>query len=254
MLTYHSKEGRTEECDVNNRYCPLLLQLTDENKRKVLGDVLYLIRFPTMDDKDFCKNVGTSRVLTAEENLDIVLHLNELTPHNKINFPREPRLGTEQEHFFTNACYHDQHNTYTTSFQQTVLLNIAKGQISISSVYLMGVTEGQFSVHVSTRNGNVRKVENRLHQGYQLYEAVFDPPVRIKSGNHDIQFRSLPGSSIYVTRVQGQNTIQHKDVTFSMASNPWCFVVGFKFRKCLNSFCQSVRGFELGMKKTSNTQ
>jgi hypothetical protein len=45
----------------------------DEQLRKVLGDLIYLIRFPTMKRKYFSNEVCTKNVLTAQEKVEIFL-------------------------------------------------------------------------------------------------------------------------------------------------------------------------------------
>ena len=75
-------------------FCILLFQPNDKNKRKVLADVLYLVRFPTMELDDFCKTVGNSGIWTAEEALDVLLHMKESTPCNKLVFSDKLRFGT----------------------------------------------------------------------------------------------------------------------------------------------------------------
>ena len=204
------------------------LQLTDENKRKVLGDVLYQIRFPTMDLNDFCKTVGSSRVLTSEEAFDVVLRMKESTPRNKLTFLDTPRIITWQELFYTNAQYGYEQCLH--SCQQSV--NISQGHLKVSSVYFIDIYGMQTDrVHLS-KYGNVRTLQNRLHQGQQLYEAVFDPPVRLNPGDNTITFSKSDGGYFNAIQVTGQNTLQYKDVTVTMPGNPWYFVVGFKFRKC----------------------
>ena len=47
------------------------VEATGENRRAVIGDALYQIRFPTMSQKEFGQNVSRSGLLTAEEALSI---------------------------------------------------------------------------------------------------------------------------------------------------------------------------------------
>ena len=185
-----------------------------------------------MEQDDFFKTVGTSKVLTAEESFDIALHMKELTPHNKLSFQCEPRVGIWQEHLFTNARYNAQVNV-GNPIQQQLSFKVPQGQIVISSVYFFNVSGHQWSVHL-TRNAKVSKLENRLHQGQQLYEAVFNPPVSLRSGTHMIKFTGITtgGYGYYnATQIYGQYILQYKDVTISMPNNNWYFVLGFKLRK-----------------------
>ena len=58
-----------EEC---SRQC---LENSGENKRKVLGDALFLIRFPTMPLREFANSAARARVLTAEEKCSVFEYL-----------------------------------------------------------------------------------------------------------------------------------------------------------------------------------
>ncbi len=58
-----------EEC---SRQC---LENNGDNKRKVLGDALFLIRFPTMPLREFANSASRARVLTAEEKCSVFEYL-----------------------------------------------------------------------------------------------------------------------------------------------------------------------------------
>ena len=61
----------------------------DKQLRKVLGDLIYLIRFPTMEPKYFTNEVSTKNVLAADEKIDIFQSF-----HDKqiCTFPENMRL------------------------------------------------------------------------------------------------------------------------------------------------------------------
>ena len=70
------------------------LELTTENRRSVIGDAVYDLRFIAMNQEEFAKNVSTSRLLTAEELVPIYEKINKLEPPLlKWNLP-ERELGT----------------------------------------------------------------------------------------------------------------------------------------------------------------
>ena len=190
-----------------------------------------------MEQDDFCKTVGNSGILTAEEALDVLLHMKELTPRNKLAFSDKQRSGTWTEHFLTNTKYHIQNGSLpatSSSFSQSVDFNIPKGNIIVSCIFFINCAEARIDYVVLNRNrGNVRKLENRLHQGYQLYEAVFYPPVTVTPGSHTIIFSNNWGTEFGATKVSGQNTLQFRDIIIdvSKAGGPWYFIVGFKLRK-----------------------
>ena len=72
------------------------------------------------------------------------------------------------------------------------------------------------------------KLENRRHKGFQLYEAIFHPPVHLQSGTSSIIFtRSGCG---YHRVIRGRQVVQNEDVTITINNFPWFFIVGFKLK------------------------
>eukprot|EP00112_Aurelia_sp_Birch-Aquarium-sp1_P001378 Seg1147.4 transcript_id=Seg1147.4/GoldUCD/mRNA.D3Y31 product="BTB/POZ domain-containing protein 6" protein_id=Seg1147.4/GoldUCD/D3Y31 len=72
-------------------------EICPESKREVLGDALYLLRFPTMLSKEFCKHCLYSGLLAQQESNDL-LHILCLDKEDqndgvfdRIPFPKEPR-------------------------------------------------------------------------------------------------------------------------------------------------------------------
>ena len=192
-------------------------QASDDNKRKVLDNVIYLIRFPTMDQVDFFKSVATSRILAPEEALDVALHIKESTPRNKLPFSDKRRVGTWKEQLFT--CSYDGQTQSCYSLQVTC--NV-QGNAEVASVYFVNGTSGNpinSLILASTNALRITKLENRRHCGQQLYEAIFDPPVKLQSGNHIIK---LQGNGYFnAARLSGQNLLKYSFVTLSIQGNSW---------------------------------
>uniref|UniRef100_A0A4W3ILZ1 BTB (POZ) domain containing 2b n=1 Tax=Callorhinchus milii TaxID=7868 RepID=A0A4W3ILZ1_CALMI len=66
------------------------LQLTPENKRKVLGKALSLIRFPLMTIEEFAAGPAQSAVLTDREVVSLFLHFT-VNPKPRVEFIDRPR-------------------------------------------------------------------------------------------------------------------------------------------------------------------
>ena len=73
-----------------------------EAKRQVLGDALYLVRFPVMSAVEFATNCAYSGLLTSEECMDIfsfIAHSNSSSPSSNhirplnLRFPATPRVS-----------------------------------------------------------------------------------------------------------------------------------------------------------------
>jgi len=63
---------------------------TSVNKRKVIEDALYLIRFPLMTLEEFANNVAQTGILTDKELVNLFLHFT-VNPKPTVKFPDRPR-------------------------------------------------------------------------------------------------------------------------------------------------------------------
>ncbi|OWF55514.1 BTB/POZ domain-containing protein 6-like isoform X2 [Mizuhopecten yessoensis] len=63
------------------------LKITSDNKREVLGDILYTVRFPVMDKDFFLKEVCYHKVLPSDDAIQTInyQHHQEKVPGNKLN-------------------------------------------------------------------------------------------------------------------------------------------------------------------------
>jgi hypothetical protein len=82
----------------------------DEQLRKVLGDLIYLIRFPIMECKYFTNEVSKQNVLTAEQKVEIFQSF-----HDKpiCTFPANMRLSMSMLEVCRFETYLDKSNTWT---------------------------------------------------------------------------------------------------------------------------------------------
>ncbi|KAG7154499.1 BTB/POZ domain-containing protein 6-like 3 [Homarus americanus] len=82
------------------------MELTAENKRKVLGTALNLIRIPCMELGEFANGAAQSGILTLQETTDLFLHF---TARNKplVSYPVKPRQGLKKQicHRFQSSAY-----------------------------------------------------------------------------------------------------------------------------------------------------
>eukprot|EP00112_Aurelia_sp_Birch-Aquarium-sp1_P025687 Seg8680.1 transcript_id=Seg8680.1/GoldUCD/mRNA.D3Y31 product="BTB/POZ domain-containing protein 2" protein_id=Seg8680.1/GoldUCD/D3Y31 len=91
-----------------NRWCESQLikegkEASPELKRKVLGDAVYLIRFPCMELKDFGEHCSKSGILTMDQVADILYYISldgkdlQETLVDKIGFCTKPRKKRREE-------------------------------------------------------------------------------------------------------------------------------------------------------------
>ncbi|XP_060602641.1 BTB/POZ domain-containing protein 6-A-like [Ruditapes philippinarum] len=76
------------------------LEISDENMREVLGEILYLIRFPNMDQRTFTDLVSGTGLLTSDEKLAVYRQFCRYprdgdTTTVGLRFPSKPRNATE---------------------------------------------------------------------------------------------------------------------------------------------------------------
>ncbi len=78
----------TKECERQ------VLTLDGSVKRTILGDqIVKAIRFPVMEVKEFATVVSDCKILTLEEEVDIMKHLNSVGS-SAVGFPEKQRVGT----------------------------------------------------------------------------------------------------------------------------------------------------------------
>ena len=75
------------------------IEPTPQNKRTVLGNILYLVRIPTMSLEEFANGAAQLGILTQQETIDIFFHF---TATNKptLQYPVKPRTGLKSQVFF----------------------------------------------------------------------------------------------------------------------------------------------------------
>lgn len=88
---------RWTECECERR----LLELNSENKRKVLGDAVNLIRFPLMNIEEFAQNVAQCGLLTDREVVDLFCYFT-VASKPAIRFSIEPRCTIVGEEYSVN--------------------------------------------------------------------------------------------------------------------------------------------------------
>lgn len=83
----------------------LSIPLMVENKRRVLGDAFYSIRFPLLSIKEFTEEVAQSSFLSYEEVANMYIGYNSTFKSCNIRFPTEPRAEPAQDTAFRCARF-----------------------------------------------------------------------------------------------------------------------------------------------------
>ena len=212
------------------------MQLDDENKRKLLGDILHQVRFPVMDPDQFVKCVGSTKVLTPEESLDIILFTKGSTPHKTIPFLTTPRTGTWEEEFF-NGIQIQQHFVGASQIKARFTMQSNKSEILLSSVYFVNATSNPINRITLLSSEGVVNNTHRVFEGHELYEAAFSRPVPLQQNQlYDLIFRGQQ-SFLQLPVIQGNhgNRIVTQGTVIMMQKRSWYCLVGFKFKTTGNN-------------------
>ncbi|XP_026839877.1 BTB/POZ domain-containing protein 6 isoform X3 [Drosophila erecta] len=79
---------------------------TPQNKRRLLGQALHLIRIPTMSLEEFANGVAQTGILSSQETIDLFLHFTaKMKP--SLGFPTRSRAGLKTQvcHRFQSCAY-----------------------------------------------------------------------------------------------------------------------------------------------------
>lgn len=163
----------------------LSIPLTVENKRRVLGDAFYSIRFPLMSTKEFTEDVAQSSFLSHEEVANMYIGYNSSFQSCNIRFPTKQRAEPAQDTAF--RCPRFESTALRTKWeavtpQQSTVKFKVKQPISIKGVAL-------FSAVTQSSVQNC-KVELRDNDDSVLATHHADLVKHHNSHIHDIFFAS----------------------------------------------------------------
>jgi BTB/POZ domain-containing protein 1/2 len=159
------------------------LTVNDENIRQVLGDLLYLVRFPIMERKYFTENVSKKSLLTLDE---IVKVYQSLDDEEIAVFPTKWRNIEHMEHMVCLRCAtsssgfwkHDGDNDcldFTTNLDCIILGINVFGSRSYSGKHDISLT-------ILKSSDVLRSIKTVLYseKGQEIYPVMFDKPLPMK--------------------------------------------------------------------------
>ena len=161
----------------------LSIPLTVENKRRVLGDAFYTIRFPLMSMKEFTDDVAQSSFLSHEEVANMYIGYNSNFQSCNIRFPTEPRAEPAQDTAFRCPRFEStalRPKCEAVAPQQSIVKFKVKHPISLKGVALFSA--------VTQSSAQLCKVELRDNNGSVLAIHQADLVKHYNSDTHDIFF------------------------------------------------------------------
>lgn len=195
------------------------LDPSPENKRKVLGNAMHLIRIPTMTLEEYANGAAQSGLLTLQETKDIFLHY---TANNKpvLPFITKPRAGLKKQvcHRFQSSAYRSNQWRYRGRCD-SIQFSVDK-RIFIVGFGLYGSSNGaaDYTVKIELkRMGNVL-AENRTHfysdGSSNTFHVYFEHPILVEADTFYTASTVLDGAELSYFGQDGVSEITVGCITF----------------------------------------
>ena len=197
-------------------------------KRRVLGESLVkVLRFPTMDQRDFASVVLDSKILTLDEITCIIKDLNSVSSSLEM-FPKTKRCG------FISRCNRFGWPTYGLDYfrasKDAISLSVDK-DIVLHGVCLFGRQNNAYSVDLEVIDSKNKSVSVSLHgkfyseelqarqYTYYGFKVSFGKIILKKNTRYDITARILGSSSL--RGEGGVSSVQCSGVTFTFMNSEY---------------------------------
>jgi len=205
-------EWSTNRCHDQN------LTVNDENIRQVLGDLLYLVRFPIMERKYFTEKVSKKSLLSYEEIINVYQSLDdeEITV-----FPTKRR---KIEQVVCRRC--DTSHKNAMGWQQNGANDCLYFTIDIDCI-ILGVNvfgsmtysgKHDVSLNILKSSEVLRSIKTVLYskQGQEMYPVMFDKPLLVKKNTiHQIQLNMKGPNTFTGESYKRIVSLNELSVTFS---------------------------------------
>jgi BTB/POZ domain-containing protein 3/6 len=196
------------------------IEPTSENKRKILGNALFLIRIPTMTLEQFANHVAQIGILTQQETIDIFLHF---TAKHKptLDFPIKPRTGLKAQicHRFLSCAYRSNQWRYRGRCD-SIQFSVDK-RIFIVGFGLYGSSTGaaDYNVKLELKRLGRTLAENNTKffsdGSSNTFHVFFDHPTQIEPDCFYTASVILDGSELSFFGQEGMTEVCMGSVTFN---------------------------------------
>ncbi|XP_035230317.1 BTB/POZ domain-containing protein 6-B-like [Stegodyphus dumicola] len=195
------------------------LEPTTENKRRVLGNALHLIRIPTMSLEEYANGAAQSGLLTLQETKDIFLHY---TANNKptLPFPIKPRVGLKTQvcHRFQSSAYRSNQWRYRGRCD-SIQFSVDK-RIFIVGFGLYGSSNGaaDYSVKIELKRMGKVLAENKTNfysdGSSNTFNVYFEHPILVEADTYYTASTVLDGAELSYFGQDGVSEMTVGCITF----------------------------------------
>ncbi len=210
----------TKECERQG------LTLDGSVKRTILGDqIVKAIRFPVMGLKEFATVVSDCKILTPEEENDIMKHMNSVVS-SPVSFPEKRRVGTNFSCFrFECVAYEDESWDYNCDDKECIDFQVDK-YVNLYGIQMFGRENSDYTVILKVRDtvrdhlvrsqsgkfSSVSMQSGSIH--YFGFDILFDSPIFVCKHTKYCVTAMIHGPDSYFG-YEGSCEVQSHGVTFS---------------------------------------
>lgn len=206
------------------------LEMNAVNKRRVLGEALYLIRFPLMSPEEFANGPLKSGIVPERDVIDIFsFHHAKDSP--KISFSSTPRNTSLRKssicHRFTRVR-EGAHWRYTPGKKADFIVFSVDHSIKLEGIGLYGINEVgtllQGRLNVALINENTKFYEKGCEEVFQfkcdktnenIHSVMFEKPVEILNTDQCVIRVCLDTAKRTSSGLGGQDSVTYAGVTFT---------------------------------------
>jgi hypothetical protein len=184
----------TQRCHDQN------LTVNDENIRQVLGDFLYLVRFPIMERKYFTENVSKKSLLTLDEIIKVYQSLDE----EEIGvFPTKWRNIEDMEHMVCLRCDSASLDMWVQSGKDDCLDFTTNRDCTMLGINVFGSNtfSGMHDINLNILKSSdvLRSIKTVLYseKGQKIYPVMFGKPLLVKKNTRYTIQLNMKGPHVF---------------------------------------------------------
>ncbi|XP_022087648.1 BTB/POZ domain-containing protein 6-like [Acanthaster planci] len=198
-----------------------------ENKRKVLGKALYLVRIPTMPVEEYANEAAQCGLLTLQETTDVFLHFMAANKP-KLQFACHPRKGlrTCKVHRFQSSAYRSNQWRYRGRCD-SIKFSVDK-RVFIAGYGLYGSSSGaaDYGIKMELKQSESGKVLGEAQTNFfsdgssNTFPVMFPNPVQVEPRVYYTASVILCGSELSYFGQEGLTEVTDHHVTFKFECSP----------------------------------
>lgn len=195
------------------------IDCTPQNRRKLLGKALHLIRIPTMTLEEFANGVAQLGILTPDETIHIFLNFTA-TVKPDLGFITRPRTGLKTQvcHRFQSCAYRSNQWRYRGRCD-SIQFSVDK-RIFIVGFGLYGSSTGATDYNVKIELKRMGRVlaENGTHfysdGSSNTFHVFFEDPIQVEPDSYYTASVILDGTELSFFGQEGMTEVCMGNVTF----------------------------------------